>query len=175
MKSLAPKLIALATAALLFAGCSAGTKTAPPQPNQAQKEAPSSQEEDHVSMVKGNITYSVSKKIKYFEQNMIPSGAGNTVAGLLVTIANNSPDAFEIDPAAVTITTEDGKKHIFSPDKTAITGKGGFSKHQLNPGFTGGGLVLFVIKNTDKVTSLEYDDKKGHAFSYNFIDGVSKI
>lgn len=143
-------------------------------PNQVPKAAPK-EDPSHITLTKNKITFSVSKKPKYFDKNMIVPEEGKVVAGLFIAITNDTQEDLLIDPKFVEITTDDGGKHGYSETKTSITGKGAFKIMALPPTYRGGGLLLFEIKDKAEIQSVKYDDHKGHIFNVTLSEPSKKV
>ncbi len=129
----------------------------------------------HITLTKNQVTFSASKKPKYFDKNMIVPAEGKVVAGLFISITNDTQTDLLIDPKFVEITTDDGQKHSYSETKTSITGKGAFKTLPLPSTFRGGGLILFEIKDGAQIQSVKYDDHRGHAFNVTLLESPKKV
>jgi hypothetical protein len=168
----------LAAAVLLTTGCfwsKAETGLdSPPGSGGNSKQTPKA-DTAHINLTKDKVTFTVSKTPKYFDKNMIVPEEGMVIAGLSITLTNDTPNDLLIDPKYGEITTNDGQKHTYSETKTVITGKGAFKTIVLPPTYRGGGLLLFEIKDKAQIQSVKYDDQKGHVFNVTLLESPKKL
>lgn len=171
-KKVIQMLLVSSAVAVLTAGCFWSKPSVPQaQPKTSQGGAKVQEDnEDHYTLTKNQITFTVSNKPKYFSQTMIPAAEGKVVVGILIAYENNSPQELHIDPNYIEITTKDGKKYRYSETKTEITGTGAFKSRDLPFTYRGGGLLLFEIGAKEVVKSVKSDDGKGHVFEIDLLN-----
>lgn len=160
MKKLITLLLCLGL--FVFTGC-AGEKPDP---------APSPPVEDttHLTGEDNGLGISTTREIRNMTKMIPPTKPGYDVISLRVKVENNTKADVAASPDYVSIKTEDGTTHKYSPTLTNSkpVGKSAFINRVIPPDYQGGGLLLFEIKSGLKVDSLNYKDDSGHNITLSY-------